>query len=263
MIGSQNLTPEEFCPLRNTLNFRGLCINATEKHIAKVLFRSGDLSKLELDEAKFIRNNFGICTYLDLRSHKEVNSCGLLQNLLEANINWYHCPIEGYPSTAISHPRPSAQDYTHYYLDILTTCSDAFIKALEFIQEHLPNPLVFGCFAGKDRTGLLAALILDCLSVSRKAIIDDFTRSAPELFTCSERFRDKWVKKKESQEDYLVRLNTSSKTMQLLFQELDLSYGGLRNFLIKNGMSPQLPLLLQSKMRLTLFCHFRERIYDG
>lgn len=251
MIGSQNRHFQETYPLRNALNFRSLCINAREKHIAKVLFRSGDMSKLELYEAKFIRNNLGISTFLDLRSEQEVNSSGSLESLLIAGIDWYHCPIEGYSSTAISHTRPSPQDYAHYYLDILTTCYGAFIKALEFIQKKLPNPLVFGCFAGKDRTGLLAALILDCLSVSRKAIIDDFNRSAPELLACSQRFRNKWVKKKESQEDYLVRLNASPETMQFLFQELDASYGGLRNFMLKHGMSPQLPLLLQRKMGIS------------
>jgi protein-tyrosine phosphatase len=249
MIGNHEITSKKSTILRNTLNFREIYLGGVHDYIAKTLFRSGDLSKLELDEAKFIRNNLGICTYLDLRSHKEVKSFNSLQNLLDANINLYHCPIENYSNTAIFHTRPSAQDYTHYYLDILTTCSNAFIKALEFIEEHLPNPLVFGCFAGKDRTGLLAASILECLSVARKEIINDFILSTPELLACSERFRDKWVKKKESPEDYIVRLNARSDTMQLLFQELDTSYGGLINFLIKSGMSPELPLLLQSKMR--------------
>ncbi len=36
-------------------------------------------------------------------------------------------------------------------------------------------PLVFGCAAGKDRTGVAAALVLSCLGVPWEAIVADFT----------------------------------------------------------------------------------------
>lgn len=40
-------------------------------------------------------------------------------------------------------------------------------------ESHLP--LVFHCTAGKDRTGVAAALLLELIGVERQAIIDDFT----------------------------------------------------------------------------------------
>jgi protein-tyrosine phosphatase len=36
-------------------------------------------------------------------------------------------------------------------------------------------PLIFGCAAGKDRTGVAAALILSALDVSREVIVSDYT----------------------------------------------------------------------------------------
>lgn len=40
-----------------------------------------------------------------------------------------------------------------------------------------PLPLIFHCSAGKDRTGIAAALLLDLLGVSRQDIIDDYLLS--------------------------------------------------------------------------------------
>lgn len=39
---------------------------------------------------------------------------------------------------------------------------------------HGPLPLVFHCAAGKDRTGIAAALLLDLLGVPRERVIDDY-----------------------------------------------------------------------------------------
>jgi protein tyrosine/serine phosphatase len=39
-------------------------------------------------------------------------------------------------------------------------------------------PLVFHCAAGKDRTGVLAALILDIVGVERQAIVEDYVLTA-------------------------------------------------------------------------------------
>lgn len=46
------------------------------------------------------------------------------------------------------------------------------------ISKNDPRPVYFYCSAGKDRTGLVAALILSVLGVSRMDIIRDYTRSS-------------------------------------------------------------------------------------
>lgn len=51
-------------------------------------------------------------------------------------------------------------------------------------------PLLFHCTAGKDRTGIAAALILDLLGVERAAIFDDFIRSDDSIAQTRTRFLD-------------------------------------------------------------------------
>ena len=55
------------------------------------------------------------------------------------------------------------------------------VAALEIMAEPANYPLVFHCMAGKDRTGVLAAVALSILGVSDEDIIDDYTLSAPYI----------------------------------------------------------------------------------
>jgi protein-tyrosine phosphatase len=53
------------------------------------------------------------------------------------------------------------------------------IGAIMFtLADPARTPMMFHCTAGKDRTGVLAALILEALGVDREVIVDDFELSA-------------------------------------------------------------------------------------
>jgi len=55
-----------------------------------------------------------------------------------------------------------------------------FIKSLRILFTHLENndlPLIFNCTAGKDRTGVAAALILRALGVPHRLIVEDYMLS--------------------------------------------------------------------------------------
>ena len=45
------------------------------------------------------------------------------------------------------------------------------------------NPVLFFCRVGKDRTGVLAALLLSCCKATPEEIIADYYRSAPSIST--------------------------------------------------------------------------------
>jgi protein-tyrosine phosphatase len=54
-------------------------------------------------------------------------------------------------------------------------------RVLSFIAAAPPEPLLFHCVAGKDRTGLVAALLLALADVTPEAIADDYAASAAYL----------------------------------------------------------------------------------
>lgn len=60
------------------------------------------------------------------------------------------------------------------YKEILTDFSDLFAKLMNGLANQSQRPAVFHCTAGKDRTGLAAALLLDVLNVDRDLVLDDY-----------------------------------------------------------------------------------------
>ena len=59
---------------------------------------------------------------------------------------------------------------------------DRVAKTLGTLAEPGALPAVFHCSAGKDRTGIISALLLSLAGVPAQTIAEDYTLSAPQLF---------------------------------------------------------------------------------
>lgn len=64
---------------------------------------------------------------------------------------------------------------------ILAFNSARVLLAMKTLADPANYPVVFGCMTGKDRTGLLAALVLGALGASRETIIADYLESNAAL----------------------------------------------------------------------------------
>jgi protein-tyrosine phosphatase len=60
------------------------------------------------------------------------------------------------------------------YLDLLTRLSPELRMLLERAVDAPERPMLFHCAAGKDRTGIAAALLLGLLGVADETILDDY-----------------------------------------------------------------------------------------
>lgn len=60
-------------------------------------------------------------------------------------------------------------------------CVRAYRIMFTIIQNNLSSPLVFHCSAGKDRTGMAAALVLFALGASEEAVIEDYMVSKTNI----------------------------------------------------------------------------------
>jgi hypothetical protein len=215
--------------LGNAINFRRVCPElgaATER-----FYRSGSLSRLEADEARGLRLGLGIRNYVDLRSDEEVRRDGRPDAMLEQGVRWWRCPITDYPSDMISRSEPSSRDYVDYYLAMMETARDAWMTAVDILDTCSGSPLVFGCSAGKDRTGLLAAVVLDRVGAPRSLIAGDFARSGAALLDHLDRFQAKWEARGLDRGSYARRMQTPPDIMLLFLAEMDRRFGGLGCFL--------------------------------
>lgn len=67
------------------------------------------------------------------------------------------------------------------YVNTVNRRRDEILTVLEFIMK-CDRPTVFYCVAGKDRTGIIAALLLALLGASRRDILRDYERTNKHLW---------------------------------------------------------------------------------
>ena len=132
--------------------------------------RSDYPGKLTDDEVQWLLQN-NIRTIVDLREKKEYEArpCQLEK---QEGFTYYHLPVTGGGDTPKS---PEAVATT--YLRMLDGQMD---KIISIIMNAESNVLYF-CSAGKDRTGVVSAIILKKLGYSDQTIIDDYMETKENL----------------------------------------------------------------------------------
>ncbi|CAK9085999.1 unnamed protein product [Durusdinium trenchii] len=112
---------------------------------------------------------------------------------------------------------------------ILFVNADEVLKAMKVLTEEQNYPVVFGCVAGKDRTGLLACLILSALGLDQEAILTDYlkTNQASEhINACAQVGMALWWKQVEQEDPR--RFKMMQKSGQVHPLQYDASWPGLR-----------------------------------
>lgn len=137
----------------------------------ETLYRSDSLAKLAdagpTDLERF--RSLGVATVIDLRYPWEIAAKGRLPET--EDVSWHNLSVEHrpYDQEAID----PALDPWRYLADrFAEVAEDGAVElrtALEVIAAA-DGPLVFHCASGKDRTGLLAALVLALLGVPDEEI---------------------------------------------------------------------------------------------
>jgi len=150
-----------------------------------MLYRSDSLAKLEYGSTDW--NSFaalGIRTVIDLRYPSEVLEAGRVPDY--EGLAYHNHSIEHRPSDqAAQDPETDPVDYLgRHYGHIVEDGVEELRGVLAAILEADSAPLVFHCVSGKDRTGIVAALVLSLLGVSDEDIAEDFalTSLATEHF---------------------------------------------------------------------------------
>jgi protein-tyrosine phosphatase len=122
---------------------------------------------------------------VDLRSDEE-NRGTLVDWARSRGVHYHHEPIALANTTNFSdvleeHGVTEADGrafLAKIYRRMLDEFGPSFVRATTEIAEA--QPAAFGCAAGKDRTGLLAALLQDLLGVDRAAILHGYVNQAPD-----------------------------------------------------------------------------------
>ncbi len=174
------MKPEEIerrIPLEGCVNFRDLGgYPTTDGRTVKWrrLFRSDAPNTLTDADVKTITGELGVAAVVDLR-----NSDGVLDDgrglLALSGIGYHHFPFlerRGLPPPTDG--EDSENRLTLIYQWMLHNSGTLLAQAFTTLAHPVNQPAMFHCSAGKDRTGILAAMILEVLGVSREDVVADY-----------------------------------------------------------------------------------------
>ncbi|KAJ5899407.1 hypothetical protein N7495_004151 [Penicillium taxi] len=162
------------------------------------VYRSARLNGISELGKSTMANDLGVTTIFDLRDEGEI---GQIPSPVFANgISTISLP---YATTLASlktedfdrnHEETRLAAFCRLYIDITKALSPIFRLVFTHIKDRPDDPFVFHCSLGKDRTGVLAALILLLAGSPANEIIDDYVITRATLEPARERLLRRWGK---------------------------------------------------------------------
>jgi protein-tyrosine phosphatase len=237
---------DRLIPLDNVHNFRDLGGYETAEGRRtrwRTLFRADSLSHLAGDDLTAVRA-LGLRTVIDLRLTEEGEKWGRFP-VAEHPISYHHLTLMDVmwdPSEApAADGGPEVATFlARRYLEMLDTGGANFGSAVRTLASADALPAVFHCAAGKDRTGMLAALVLSTLGVPDDVVVADYALSGDalgRLFTWAERNRPEVLV--SLREAPAAHLAAEPDAMASVLASVGAKYGSARGFLASVGVSPE------------------------
>lgn len=213
------------------INFRPLAYAKLKNKKRTLLYRSSELIKLNKLEIELISSKLSINVYIDLRTKDELLKKGKPNSLIEAGLVWKSFPIEDNNHYFRTKNNPNFYDYYDSYRCLLELNKGTIKALLEYLSLSFNKRCIFACYAGKDRTGIIAIILLMSMEFSKIDIIADYIESEKYLHKGIAYFRKNWLEKGLTKEAYRQRLTPHPNTVKLLIEYICNTYGSIWGYL--------------------------------
>ncbi len=242
--------PDRVLALEAVHNFRDLGGYATaDGRITRwqVLYRADGLHRLSPADVEVLRG-LGLRTVLDLRSDRELAERGTFP------VDVYPVTFHHLPVIDVTWDREHAWKVTdpaeflfQQYVALLSDGEPLFAKAFHLLGVPGALPAVFHCAAGKDRTGILAALLLASLGVPHDVVAEDYglSRQAVERTL-------RWAEAHSPEMSALYgaippsHLAAEPEAMARLLSRVAEHHGSVRDYVVSIGVSNALLARLET-----------------
>jgi protein-tyrosine phosphatase len=199
------------------------------------LFRGELLPVLMEQDVELLIREVGLRSVVDLRTRDEVrHEPG---RWLEHEVAWVNCPFR--LGTLAPVPGPGA-DFLAAYLGFLEGGPHAVLLAAETLMDPDHQPALFHCAAGKDRTGVLSALLLDVLGVPHDVIADDYALTSAALSRVFDRLAKVEPYRRTLADAVVADHEPHAATMSAFLDALHRRHGGGEAWLLAQGIAPSL-----------------------
>jgi protein-tyrosine phosphatase len=236
---SVGVAVERLIALEGAVNFRDLGGYPADGGMQtrwRVLFRADGLGDLTTSDFEVMRS-LGIRTVIDLRSVEEVErSC---YDVDAHPVTFHHFPIiEKLPDPEEFARRPGLLG--SQYQEMLRDAGDTFLGVLRVLAAPDALPAVFHCSAGKDRTGVLSALVLSLLGVDEETVVADYALSGAAMVRLRAKLLVKYPEGRDVIENIDEVFSAEPTQMEALLDHLRDEYGSVSAYLQGLGAGDEL-----------------------
>jgi protein-tyrosine phosphatase len=203
-----------------------------------LIFRSGKLSELT-DADRLTLKGLNIKTAFDLRAEREYKTDGM--DAVGDGIEVVLMPttLDEMGIIAKLSTDPDNFRMVDFYLSNFAQRAGYHAELFKAIVKRLANPLIIHCSAGKDRTGIMAALLLRVAGVADEHIITDYAETAQHLVEYGQRFRENFKQYGVSMKPVEELLSSYPETMRALLDLLDREFSNAEGYFMAGGVTAE------------------------
>ncbi|MCD8185807.1 MAG: tyrosine-protein phosphatase [Rikenellaceae bacterium] len=223
---------ERLLPMTGGYNFRDLGgYRAQDGRYVKwgKIFRSDEMHNLTAEDLEYLAN-LPLFSVVDFRSAEEMEQA---PDRIPVTATGYACSITpGNLMSAVDNDLllPGRADSLMREMNRLLVTDPAaitqYIMLFELLGQEQHVPLLFRCSAGKDRTGMGAALVLYALGVDEETIMNDYLLSNVYL-------KEKYARYTTGNPELEALFTVRKDYLEAGLQAIEANYGSVDNFLQK------------------------------
>ncbi|MBR3975249.1 MAG: tyrosine-protein phosphatase [Clostridia bacterium] len=234
--------------LKNTRDLGGFVGADNRKIKPKRLIRSGQLGKASDEDIKILTDTYNLKTIVDLRMDAEVKE---VPDKKPAGVEYIRFPLLDNSFLGIARDEYSLQSWLKVFENSSASPEELFgemyVKILmsdkvvsmvgeffDLLINQTEGSVLWHCSAGKDRVGVVTALVLSALGVDRETIIEDYLMT--DYFSRSANlkahiFLPLKIKNAKVRKCIYVLLGVKREYMENIFSIIDRDYGSTEKFL--------------------------------
>ncbi|NUR09654.1 MAG: tyrosine-protein phosphatase [Nocardioidaceae bacterium] len=188
----------------------------------RTLVRSDSLTRLD-DGGLAAMRAYGVGRVVDLRAEAETVDPPhpLAGTDAYVNVPWVDVSLDG------------GAGLVDFYLGSLGSNADRVATAVRAFADAPPGPVVVHCAVGKDRTGIVVAMLLALADVPREAIVADYVLSETML-RLEELFATLDAETRARAERFA---RSAPETIEAFLDRLDAAHGGAEAYLRAAGLT--------------------------
>lgn len=227
-------------PMRGAYNIRDLggYETASGQTIPwRRFLRADSLHRLEDGEADRL-HKVGLRKVVDLRTQAELAQAPN-PFAIHPDVHFVNLPLfDDLSPEALSRTRePDDDPLLAFYMSALDTRGPAIQAILTEIATVEHGAVLFNCTAGKDRTGIIAALLLGLAEVSHDQIVADYTLTADFIADLVHEFLELSRARGGDTDSYARLLQSPAPTMIGTLSWIENRHGSIPNYLRGIGMA--------------------------